>query len=158
MVFPNILALESEVHWRVPIDEHHTAIFIVSASLDAGLAGLKDNIDFHDRHGGYDMRTSFGQDAMALETSYRAMQGGKTFLLGRSDTGTAIFRRILGEQIVGATCGAGLLAQPNDGRIAIKPYMGGYLPSTSLWRDSSATYDISRWNDIVTEQYVEVRY
>lgn len=153
LVFPNMLAVESEVHWRVPIDEHRTAIFIASAMPPDLAASAPRKIVVRDAEGGYDVRTSFGQDAMALETSYEAFQSGASFRLGRSDYAIHLFRRMIRAQCANLASGGPLMARPADGWLRVSRFMGGYLPSTAQWKGPARSAE--HWGEILNRLFVE---
>jgi 5,5'-dehydrodivanillate O-demethylase len=158
LLLPNLLVIETEVHWRVPVDSKNTLIFIASAvprDVAQGISTSRE-IDFRDSSGRYDLSSSFGQDAMALETS-GARPDDSEEVLGRSDFGVLLFRSMIRVQMEKALIGneAALAARPADGRYLLRRNMGGYLPSTGLHRGVEANADGTSWVNIVTNEYKE---
>jgi 5,5'-dehydrodivanillate O-demethylase len=137
LVFPNMLRLESEMHWRVPINEYRTRVFILRFTPNPE----KDDydrtkiIDLPRRKradGMYCMDTFFSQDAMAWETQGPIADRTKENL-GASDTGISMFRRMFLNQIDLVLEGQPPTRGRADGRaiIDLREYMGGYLPMSA---------------------------
>ena len=111
LLFPNMLrnpagGLES-MHWRVPIDDEHTQIFVLdfkAGEPGASVPGPEETVPVRrlgspfDDHGEYHMTNFPSQDAMAYETA-GAIFDRTTEHLGASDRGIVMFRRMLREQL-----------------------------------------------------------
>lgn len=99
LVFPNILRLETEMHWRVPIDEVTTNIFWVTrTSQNENDPAIIIQPERKDENGHYRMDTFSSQDAMACETQ-GAFASREKEMLGASDAGIVMFRKMFQEQI-----------------------------------------------------------
>ena len=105
LIFPNILRITSQIHWRVPVDDTHTEIFIVHFTIgtDDQAAGEADVPVEHmppqvAPNGEYIIDTFFGQDRMAWETQGVTADRTKENL-GASDRGIVLLRKTLREQI-----------------------------------------------------------
>jgi 5,5'-dehydrodivanillate O-demethylase len=110
LIFPNILRIPEgpveAIHWRVPIDDTHTRIIWV------GLRPSKDGAtepegaptpfvleeDRPLRHGPGELQTFYGQDRVVWETQ-GAILDRSAEVLGASDRGIVMYRRMLAEQI-----------------------------------------------------------
>jgi 5,5'-dehydrodivanillate O-demethylase oxygenase subunit len=110
-VFPNILinpqAGELVIHWRVPVDDRQTRIFWLrfapspdGARVDQAEADIPVTYIPHPRRadGDYDLSDFPGQDLMAWETQGPIFDRS-TELLGVSDRGIVMWRKLLMEQI-----------------------------------------------------------
>lgn len=117
MVFPNILVVdvpEQTVHWRVPVDDTHTQIFIVvfEANKDGAMVEqprfppvkhvtldqtLKPNGEYELAPDDF-LAAFLTQDRMAWETQ-GAIANRAAEHLGASDRGIILFRKLLEEQI-----------------------------------------------------------
>ena len=102
LVFPNLLRHPGSLHFRVPIDDTHTQIYRVvrtqgPVSFDGGdlpveyVSYKNDEREFH-------MESFPSQDAMAWETQGPVTDRTRE-LLGESDRGITLFRKMLREQI-----------------------------------------------------------
>ena len=106
LIFPNMLRLNDAMHWRVPIDDETTRILHVNftPSPDGSSVEQPDDPPFHysapwiDEQGEYTMDTIQSQDGMAWETQGAIYDRAKEHL-GASDTGVAMYRQLLAEQI-----------------------------------------------------------
>jgi 5,5'-dehydrodivanillate O-demethylase oxygenase subunit len=108
LVFPNLLRLTTgpthAIHWRVPIDDTHTRIFVVTFTRDGQgrrweQAQVDDRMDVERKpNGEYTLDTFPSQDTMAWETQGPIFDRSKEHL-GASDKGIALFRQMLKEQI-----------------------------------------------------------
>ena len=109
MVFPNMMRLRESwrevMHWRVPIDDHHTRVFWLA--FDPSPDGRKGDrledppvtyVPYRDERGDFLMDTFPSQDAMAWETQGPLFDRSQEHL-GASDKGIVKFRRMLKEQI-----------------------------------------------------------
>lgn len=137
LVFPNMLRLESEIHWRVPISEYRTRVFILrfTPSSDNEDDARSEIVELPQRKstdGIYYMSTFFSQDAMAWETQ-GAIADRTTENLGASDTGISMFRQMFLSQIELVLQGLPPVLGRADGRaiIDLREYMGGYLPMSA---------------------------
>ena len=106
LVFPNMLRISAQLHWRVPIDDYHTEIIIVHFKLSEDGRDVEEveepPVDFMAPQvlpdGGYAMDTFFSHDKMAWETQGALFDRGREHL-GESDRGIILFRKMLKEQI-----------------------------------------------------------
>jgi len=109
LVFPNMLRLTTgpshAIHWRVPIDDTNTRIFVVTFTRNGEARRWSEQPQVDDRMDvardpdrGYAMDTFPSQDTMAWETQGPIFDRTKEHL-GASDKGIAIFRQMLKEQI-----------------------------------------------------------
>lgn len=157
LIFPNLLCIESEVQWRVPIDENHTLMFLATIMDESQAREAESKIEFRTVDGAYDLRTPFGQDAMALEQSYRSRINGAPFRLGRSDVGIKMFRDMLQENIDLANNGD---PAKNEcvSRYRASDFMGGYLPSTATRRRVSNVADIRAWKEIANDSHISFSF
>jgi 5,5'-dehydrodivanillate O-demethylase len=110
-IFPNILVApqgrEITMHWRVPIDDEHTRIIWCEFTPAAGGESVSQRDEDipvtylpHPLRpdGEYDLTTFPNQDLMAWETQGPIVDRS-TELLGASDKGILMFRKLLREQI-----------------------------------------------------------
>jgi 5,5'-dehydrodivanillate O-demethylase len=126
-IFPNLLmnpqGKQLVTHWRVPIDDSHTYIIYGEflPTLD-GSEVAQDEADIpvtymRDPHlpdGEYDLSEFVFQDQMAWETQGEVYDRS-TELLGRSDLGIVMFRKLLKEQIEAVQAGrepVGIIRDP----------------------------------------------
>jgi 5,5'-dehydrodivanillate O-demethylase len=109
LVFPNILRIpqgpEECLHWRVPIDDTHTLIYIVAftPSPDGRRVEQPEDppVEPQDQYlpdGEYNLTTFYGQDRMAWETQGAIYDRAQEHL-GATDRGIVLFRQLLAEQI-----------------------------------------------------------
>jgi 5,5'-dehydrodivanillate O-demethylase len=105
LVFPNMLRTYKSMHFRVPIDETHTQIFVVDFYPAEG--GKKSQeiqdppveyVNVKNDKGEFHMESFNSQDEMAWETQGSIFDRSKENL-GESDRGITLFRRILRDQI-----------------------------------------------------------
>ncbi|HTI88077.1 MAG TPA: Rieske 2Fe-2S domain-containing protein [Alphaproteobacteria bacterium] len=129
LIFPGTLLVPAEdlivMHFRVPVDDTHTRVIRIQYAPDADSTGMDWNnppIDyfppFKNENGEYDLTTFSGQDAMAWETEGPIVDRSRE-LLGSSDRGIALYRRMLKEQIVAVAEGrdpVGLIRDPEKNR------------------------------------------
>jgi 5,5'-dehydrodivanillate O-demethylase len=109
------------MHFRVPVDDTHTYIvryeFLPGAKSDAGNAEnppVEYVKPFKNEDGEFHLQTFGSQDGMAWETQ-GAITDRSRELLGNSDRGIALYRRMLKEQIAAVQEGkepAGLIHDP----------------------------------------------
>ena len=108
-IFPNILVApqgrEITMHWRVPVDDEHTRIFWCEFTpAEHSVAQRDEDIPVtylpHPLRpdGEYDLTTFPNQDLMAWETQGPIVDRS-TELLGASDKGILMYRKLLREQI-----------------------------------------------------------
>jgi 5,5'-dehydrodivanillate O-demethylase oxygenase subunit len=141
-VFPNILINpqneELVIHWRVPVDDRHTSIIWLrfSPSRDGGEVEQADaDIPLtylpHPRQsdGEYDLRDFPGQDLMAWETQGPVFDR-TTELLGTSDRGVVMWRKLLLEQIAEVAAGrdpVGVIRDPSLNEVVRVPLSLGRI-------------------------------
>jgi 5,5'-dehydrodivanillate O-demethylase oxygenase subunit len=114
LIFPcTLLAPQEEhlvMHFRVPMDDTHT--LIIRVQYTPGTKPLAPGEDppvvyspaWKDAKGDYDLRTFAAQDGMAWETE-GAIHDRSKELLGVSDRGIVLYRRMLMEQIEAVAAG-----------------------------------------------------
>lgn len=114
LVFPNMLFLfevagRREIHWRVPIDDENTRLFVLKFYEDedegpnareaGAFPSVRDEDDWRDAEGRYRMDSEFYvQDMMAWETPGEVFDRSRENL-GASDRGIVMFRRLLRQAI-----------------------------------------------------------
>jgi 5,5'-dehydrodivanillate O-demethylase oxygenase subunit len=110
LIFPNILRIPEgrteNLHWRVPIDDHTTAIIVMRFTpVEPGKpaprqASIPTEImpDDYDEAGNHGLNNFYSQDRMAWETQGPVLDRSKE-LLGSTDRGIVMFRKLLDEQI-----------------------------------------------------------
>jgi 5,5'-dehydrodivanillate O-demethylase len=109
LIFPCILMAPQRqflvMHFRVPVDDTHTRIY--RRELEPGAASDGSDLDnppldyvasFRGEDGEYALTTFNAQDGMAWETQGPVTDRSKE-LLGASDRGVVMYRRLLKEQI-----------------------------------------------------------
>lgn len=104
LVFPTFLRHPGSLHFRVPIDDTHTQIYRI-IRLHGEKSGQKDADDLPVEYvatknddGEFHMDHFPSQDAMAWETQGPITDRSRE-LLGESDRGISLFRKMLREQI-----------------------------------------------------------
>lgn len=142
LIFPNVLRIMTEMHWRVPIDDRTTRIFWVAFTPSEDGTIIEQNTEPQvmwqpartNEKGEYLMNTFMSQDAMAVETQGEIVDR-RTETLGASDKGIVMFRRILKEQIRIVQTGGDPMALVRDPSknsfIDLREWMGGYLPMSA---------------------------
>ena len=109
LVFPNILRIPQgyteAVHWRVPIDDTSTQIFVMLLDPSKGGKIVEQpedlpisHVPYRDENGEYLLSTFPSQDAMAWETQ-GALYDRTKEKLGTTDRGITVFRNMLRDQI-----------------------------------------------------------
>jgi 5,5'-dehydrodivanillate O-demethylase len=134
LVFPNILRHPGSLHFRVPIDDTHAQIYrIVRSEKLAGPGGgalQLEYIAYKNQEGEFHMESFPSQDAMAWETQGPIIDRTRE-LLGESDRGITLFRKMLREQIDLVSQGGepmALVRDPDGNRIiefATSEWRGG---------------------------------
>lgn len=129
LIFPHILLAPQRqhlvMHFRVPVDDTHTQVIRVQYTPGTDTKDMDwDNppVDYFpplkNPDGRYDLRTFTGQDAMAWETEGEIVDRSKE-LLGVSDRGIALYRKMVSEQIAAVRAGKeplGLIRDPEKNR------------------------------------------
>jgi 5,5'-dehydrodivanillate O-demethylase len=123
MVFPNMLRIMTEMHWRVPVDDTTTRIVWVSFTPSADGQEVLSNEPPRivqqpkrtDAGGRYLMDTFMSQDAMAVETQGPILDRTQESL-GASDRGILMFRQLLKAQIEQVQAGGRPIANVYDSR------------------------------------------
>lgn len=159
LIFPNMLRILTEMHWRVPIDDYTTRI--IWASFTPGPSFNKNaypEIKIQPKRnaldGRYLMDTFMSQDAMAVETAGKIFDRTKENLVA-SDKGIWMYRKMLQEQINIVKNNGKPIANLYDqsALVDLREWMGGYLPmSCSL--DPSFT-STKQFHEIFDEQHQE---
>jgi len=110
LIFPNILRIPEgrteNLHWRVPIDDHTTAIIVMRFTpVEPGQPAPRQTSipteimpDDYDEAGNHGLNNFYSQDRMAWETQGPVLDRSKE-LLGSTDRGIVMFRKLLDEQI-----------------------------------------------------------
>ena len=131
LVFPTMMRIETEMHWRVPLNDLETRVIILS--FDPGGRGVATNWlpDRHQADGRYTMSDFYSQDAMAWETQGTIADRTKE-ILGASDVGIVMYRNMLRSAIAASDAGLELPAR-GDGRgvIDLRAWMNGYMPMSA---------------------------
>lgn len=137
LIFPNALRILTEMHWRVPIDDEHTRIVWVSIRPD----GMQSPVGHGEilrqpakrrKNGEFTMETFMSQDAMACETQGLIADRSKE-VLGASDIGVVMFRRMVEEAIKDVEAGQlplGAIPLGTSPAIDLRNWMGGMLAMT----------------------------
>lgn len=134
LIFPNMMRIDTEMHWRVPIDDYSTRIIILQFEpgrprrpIDIRRVPPRNTPD-----GRYMMDTFFSQDAMAWETQ-GAIYDRSTEHLGASDVGVSMYRDMLREQIERVSNGARPMATGEEPEAIVnqRVWMSGYLPMSA---------------------------
>jgi 5,5'-dehydrodivanillate O-demethylase oxygenase subunit len=134
LIFPNALRQQGgpwhNMHWRVPIDDTHTTIFVLNfaRNKDGHLEEQPEfpPVDFTAEtlpNGEYVLNSFFGQDKMAWETQGELFDRSKEHI-GASDRGIAMVRKMLLEQIKVVQEGGdpiGTMRDPERNRIIEAP-------------------------------------
>lgn len=140
LIFPNALRIETEMHWRVPIDDQTTRIFWVTFQPDAtgsprAAGSVVEQPPRQDPRGEYLLDTFMGQDAMAWESAGTVFDRSRENL-GSSDVGIVMFRSMLKAGLRALEAQTRLPAQLNpeeeETMIDLRQWMGGYLPMSCL--------------------------
>jgi 5,5'-dehydrodivanillate O-demethylase len=160
LVFPNILRLMTEIHWRVPVDDVTTRIFwlgINFAEVPSDTPVVLRQPDRNHKDGSYKMDTFMSQDAMAVETQGVIFDRSRE-RLGASDRGIVMFRKMLKEQIENVSRGSRPIANlysstENSEQIDLRRWMGGFIPMSCL-PDPTFNETVSL-KDFKDERYVE---
>lgn len=160
MIFPNILRLMTEIHWRVPVDDTTTRIFWLGINYaeeptDSPL--IVQQPDRNREDGTYTLDTFMSQDAMAVETQGTIFDRSRE-RLGASDRGVVMFRKMLKQQIEAISSGSRPIANlysstESSDTIDLRQWMGGFIPMSCL-PDPTFNDDISL-KDFIDERYVE---
>lgn len=138
LIFPHILLAPQEenlvMHFRVPVDDTHTRIIRIHYTPGTDTKGMdweNPPVEYgpriKDENGEYDLRTFAAQDAMAWETE-GAIHDRSQELLGVSDRGIVLYRRMLVEQIKAVQAGMeplGLIHDPDKNREIVIPVSEG---------------------------------
>lgn len=154
LYYPNMLVLETEVHWRIPVTNDTTKIFIVSCvPMDYDLSEVNYNITVRLPNGDYDFSSAYGQDAMALETSRLS----KKQSLGRADYGIQIFRKKIRQLM--KLDDLTLFSSKHFGSqvIEVADFFGGFIPSTSLYKPNSESTETLSWQTIASDAHVSFK-
>jgi 5,5'-dehydrodivanillate O-demethylase oxygenase subunit len=141
LIFPNMLRIMTQMHWRIPIDNVTTRIFWITFTpqheeliKDRGATPqiIKQPVR-QSKNGEYLMNTFMSQDAMAVETQGK-IANRTTEILGYSDKGIIMFRRMLKEQIEAVQQGTDPMAlvrkESENICIDLREWMGGDVPAS----------------------------
>ena len=131
LIFTNILRIPEgrteQLHWRVPIDDTNTAIVAIRFTpfapgekpVPQSSVPVEIMPDDRDEDGNHGLTNFYSQDRMAWETQGAVLDRSKE-LLGASDRGIVMFRKLLDEQIAIVEKGGepmALLRDPAKNRI-----------------------------------------
>lgn len=179
LVFPNMLRLMSEMHWRVAIDNYTTRILWLtflpgenSDRCDPGDVKVMRQPARMGEGGGYHMKSFMSQDAMAVETQGRIFDRSCE-KLGASDMGIVMFRRMLLEQIEKVKAGgrpiANVYSDAESSEVTdLRSWMGGYIPMSCLpdptfrqTRSEEETFDERHseyWLPVASQETLRKKY
>jgi 5,5'-dehydrodivanillate O-demethylase oxygenase subunit len=140
LIFPTMMRIETEMHWRVPLSDHETRVIILRftprGNRTAKQPRAKQKIKLvhlpkrTDLNGRYTMSDFYSQDAMAWETQgVVADRSAET--LGASDVGISMYRQMLGSAIDANERGEQPPAQGDDSAVNLREWMNGYLPMSA---------------------------
>jgi len=163
MVFPNMLRIMTEMHWRVPIDDVTTRIIWVSFTPSTDGKEIRSDeapkIIYQpkrtDGAGRYLMDTFMSQDAMVVETQGAILDRTRE-VLGASDRGILLYREILKEQIEQVQSGKRPIANVYGDPVEVtdlRRWMGGYLPMSCA--PDPTFRQISEWDDVFDQRHQE---
>lgn len=139
LVFPNMLRIMTQMHWRVPVNNVTTRIFWITFTPEIQRLSEEKMLvpqvlqqpSRNSENGEYLMNTFMSQDAMAVETQGE-IASRNTETLGQSDKGIIMFRRMLREQIEAVQNGNDPIALVRDESenacIDLREWMGGDVP------------------------------
>lgn len=130
LVFPTMLRIETEMHWRVPINDTVTRVIILAFNPAEEGVVIRQLPSRYDAAGRYTMNDFYSQDAMAWETQ-GAIAARSAEILGASDIGIVMYRRMLESAIAGCEQGLAPPAQGEEQVINLRAWMNGYLPMTA---------------------------
>lgn len=168
-VFPNILRIVQEMHWRVPLNAERTLIFQISGRQLAGgprerLSGraasgpplpalsIEDPVIYTDQHAGeeqYRLWSFQGQDAAACATQGRTARRDREHL-GASDFGLVMYRRAWQ-----ALCDSGFgpatsysSLKDEAGALDLRPWLSDTDVTVSRPIDKSIKWSSKSWGNI----------
>lgn len=163
MVFPNMLRIMTEMHWRVPLDDVTTRIIWVSFTpsedgreipADEPPAIVRQP-KRTDENGRYLMDTFMSQDAMAVETQGPILDRSREMLVA-SDRGIVMYRKMLREQIERVRSGGNPIANIYDSEpemTDLRRWMGGYLPMSCA--PDPTFRQTAQWDDVFDQGHIE---
>jgi 5,5'-dehydrodivanillate O-demethylase len=130
LVFPTMMRIETEMHWRIPINDRQTRVIILSFD-PAGHGVVTHRLPARqDSEGRYTMTDFYSQDAMAWETQ-GAIADRTNEVLGASDVGIVMYRDMLRSAIAANEAGLEPPARGGEGVIDLRAWMNGYLPMSA---------------------------
>jgi 5,5'-dehydrodivanillate O-demethylase len=130
LVFPTMLRIETEMHWRIPINDGRTRVIILALEPDRGGVRTRQLPARKTAEGGYTMTDFYSQDAMAWET--QGVLADRTVeILGASDVGIVMFREMLKAAVDAHARGEAIPAQGRESVINLRAWMDGYLPMSA---------------------------
>jgi len=131
LVFPNMLRLANQMHWRVPVDDTHTRIFWLNfyatkdgSGPESDAPQFKYEGEWLDEKGEYSMTSFASQDTMAWETQGPIWDRSREHL-GASDAGVVWFRETVRDQIERVQRGEepmGMVKDRADGYVDLTPW------------------------------------
>ncbi len=130
LIFPTMMRIETEMHWRVPIDETTTRVIILAFEPEGEGVSTRRLPSRRDPDGRYTMNDFYSQDAMAWETQ-GAIADRAREQLGASDVGISMYRQMLVAAIDACEQGLTPPAQGDSGTINLREWMNGYLPMSA---------------------------
>lgn len=163
MVFPNMLRILTEMHWRVPVDDTTTRIVWVSFTPSADEMNVETDEPPKiirqpkrvDDSGRYRMDTFMSQDAMAVETQGAILDRTRENL-GASDRGILMYRQLLRSQIQLVQAGGRPMANVYGEAPEItdlRRWMGGYMPMSC--QPDPSFRQTSAWDDVFDHTHQE---
>lgn len=125
-----MLRIETEMHWRVPINDRRTRVIILALEPDCGGVRTRQLPARKTAEGVYTMADFYSQDSMAWET--QGVLADRTVeVLGASDVGIVMFREMFKAAIDAHTRGEPVPAQGRESVINLRAWMDGYLPMSA---------------------------
>lgn len=162
LVFPNILRIPTEMHWRVPVDDFSTRIVWVTFSPENSSPKKYEGEVLVQpprttSSGAYTLDTFMSQDAMAVETQGTIVDRAQE-VLGASDVGIIMFREMVLKAIEDVQEGGvpfAIVPREQAGKVIdLRQWMGGYLPMSC--KPDSVEFKSFPYEEIFDERYVVV--
>jgi 5,5'-dehydrodivanillate O-demethylase len=140
LIFPTMMRIETEMHWRVPLNDHETRVIILRFGPRGNTKTKQRGTEQKIRHvqlpkrtdgdGRYTMSDFYSQDAMAWETQ-GVVADRVTEILGASDVGISMYRQMLSAAIDANERGEPPPAQGTGSEVNLREWMNGYLPMSA---------------------------
>lgn len=130
LIFPNMMRIETEMHYRVPVNDTETQVIILAFDPEGEGVTTRQLPDRRNPDGSYTMTDFYSQDAMAWETQGPIADRSKE-VLGASDVGIVMYRNMLRRAIEAVERGDEPPARKGPPVINLRPWMNGYLPMSA---------------------------